>query len=76
MTDHNATDDEIQAHGEIKDGRARIDLDFGFGTLKLDVDQEALGDDDKIDILIKVLEGADTLIAQVMEALVGAADRG
>lgn len=59
----------IKATGQIKNGRCTVVLDFGHGTLTLDVEHASMADDEKNELLASVIEDAENAFADVLEAL-------
>lgn len=60
---------ELTANGSVADGRIKVDLDLGFGSIVLDIEQEALLDNDKIDILVDSLQSMESTVLEVFTAL-------
>lgn len=60
---------DIKATGQIRDGRVTAVLDFGHGTLTLDLDQASMVDDEKTLVTVDVVQGAEDAFADVFEAL-------
>lgn len=64
----------VKANASVHGGRVKVEFALGFGHITIDIEQEALGDDDKLDLLVAFLETADDSVLKVFEALIDKAE--